>query len=108
MTYADGLDVIPNFEEAKEAIQNVKGEEQVDDTMIYTSVLVSFVFEANIFHRKILGNLTGLDLDTDEQLYSYLVRAIDLDKDTAADYTLAFMATQISLEDLKKMKGKLM
>jgi len=74
-----------------------------DMRIVYSSVLVSMVTDTSLLGRMVLEELTGLDLDSNENLYDYFSKNIKLDKQKAMKYGITVVAQSGGLSDIEEM-----
>jgi len=74
-----------------------------DMKIVNSSVLIAMVTDMSLLSRMVLGDLTGQELDTNEQLYDYLAKTIVLDDKKVMEYGLVVVAQHSGLGDVLSM-----
>lgn len=95
-----------DWEKALELIRsdNIQSPEDMDENMrqVYTSVAVAIVTNASMLNREFLSDITGLDLQSDEALYGYVIKTVKMTTDKAMKYGLTIVAQNGDLEKIAK------
>ncbi len=65
---------------------------------VYTSTLVAIVTDSSMLNREFLSDITGLDLDSNEKLYDYLTKTIEMSPKKALSYGLTLVAQNGDLD----------
>lgn len=98
-----------NFEEAKKMMETSAKEispeffaDEGNMKVIYTSLVMSAIDKFGLFERKILEELTGLELETNEKLYDYLASVLKFNRDKAMEYSFALIVQNGDVDILMK------
>jgi hypothetical protein len=71
-----------------------------DMKVVYSSVIVAMVTDTSLLGRMMLEELTGLELETNEQLYDYLIKSITLDREKALKFGIATVAMAGGMDEI--------
>jgi hypothetical protein len=72
----------------------------LDMKVVYSSVIVAMVSDTSVLGRMVLEELTGLKLETNDQLYDYLAKTITLDREKALKFGLATLAESGGMDEI--------
>lgn len=62
----------------------------------YSTLIFGIVNDMDVINRKVLGNLTGLDLMEKEKLYDYLTITLSLNTTDVVEWSIAMLVSKDS------------
>ena len=97
-----------SLEEANRLIDDSVNEltiHNVNDNMniVYTSVILSLVEQMTPILRLMMTDLTGVSLETPEEMYDYLTKSLNLNSEKSLQYGLTLVAQNGDLGNIEDL-----
>ena len=89
------MEILKDFTEAEKLLRTTPEVGNVDNTFANTGIVLSLAKTMPVPHRLMLENLTGVDVYTDEKLYDYLSKTMEIKDSEVTKFTLELMVSII-------------
>jgi len=92
-----------NYEEAVELIDKVKpSKETANVEVTNTAIVLAIISAMNPISRKLLSELTGINLSSNHNLYDYIVKSVDFgSKEKTLEWSIYLTTAAMNSEQLR-------